>query len=536
MSQSDLIMVNGNVYTMDPDLPRAEAVAIKNGQIIYVGKNETALALKEAGSEIVDLKGKTVIPGFIESHMHPLWFGINLLQIDCRPKIVGSMDQLLARIKSAAEITPPGKWILGWGWDDSRMTDKRYPTRWDLDQAAPDHPVFLKRTCVHMAVVNSKALEMTGISEDTPHPEAGQIMKDPATGQPTGMLLEQAMELIPVPRYAPTELEEGMVLAQKEFARLGITMVNDMSAERDGINAYQELLKKNKLTVRLRLWPLAHNDLGYKGVLQELVALGVRSGFGNQMLNIQGVKFILDGSVGGRTAAVAEPYENDPENYGILYTDENGIGPDVLLALKSGLRVSIHGIGERAIDVVLKVLERAHQEVDILPFRNRIEHCVLPTADHLARLKRLNVVVGSSCAFMYYLGDSYIKNLGAGRVKRIFPHKTYQELGLTAPGNCDCPVCDVNPLVSIYAAVTRKSVGGQALGTEQRIPVYEAIKAFTADAAYSSFDENLVGTVTAGKRADLAVLDADPFLVSPEELKDIGVAMTFMNGDIVFQS
>ena len=532
----NLILVNGNIHTMDPALPKVQEVVVHDGRIAYVGDSRTASGFKGSKSQVIDLKGQTVLPGFIESHMHPLWFGIGLLQVNCGPSVVPSMVKMAEKIKSVVDHTPKGEWILGTGWDHTKMQEKRFPNRWDLDKAAPDHPVFLKRTCAHMAVVNSKALALAGITKATPNPESGEIVRDPQSGEPTGMLLEQAMDLVPLPKYKVVDLENGMDLAQKEFGKSGVTMVNDMSAEEEGLRAYQNLLKKNQLSVRYRLWPFARPTLGYRGFLKELVSLGIQSGFGNEMVNIQGVKFILDGTIGGRTTALSEPYVNDPSNYGILYDDENGLLPDVLLALNGGLRISMHAKGDRAIEAVVRVMEMANKEVEVPRFRNRIEHCDMPSSDQLRRMKKLNMAIGSSCPFNYYATDMFVTNLGEERANRMFPQKSIQEMGLIAPLNSDGPVCgETKPLVNAYYAVTRKSREGVILGKDQAISVYDAIKAVTIDAAYMTFDENNVGSITIGKWADIIVLEDDPFRTDPENLRNIDVAMTLVQGQIVFQ-
>ncbi len=533
---ADLIFTNANAITMENDLPKASTVAVKGKVITYVGNNCDIDDFKDRHTRIIDLNGKTLIPGFIESHMHSLLFGTNLLQLDCRSESTGSIDDILAVIKKSAITTPEGQWILGWGWDDVRLKEKRFPNRWDLDKVSPNHPVFLKRTCVHMAAVNSKALELSNIDSTTPDPEGGHIDKDPDTGQPTGLLQESAMDLLSLPEYSLNDYKRGVELALTKFAQLGITTTSDMSAGFWGIRAYQQLSRENKLTARMRLWPTARDELGFKGILKELVAAGFERGFGNDMINLQGLKFFLDGSIGGKTAAIAEPYEGESDNYGILYSDVDGIAPHIIQTLNAGLRVAIHAIGERAIEVALKSLERANTEIDMSTMRNRIEHCILPTEDQLDRIKKLNLVVGSSVAFMYALGDSYLLNLGPERVKRAFPYHAYKKRGIVAPGNSDCPVDDVNPLVSMYAGVSRKTIGGATLGREQAMSIMEALKAFTMDAAYSTFDEHIIGSIKKDKYADLVVLSEDPLKVPEDSLKDIEVELTMMNGKEVYRS
>ena len=302
MKMADMIFINSNVITMENEPAKAEAVAVKDGVIVFVGDNSGALQLKGDQTEVIDLKGKTLIPGFIESHIHPLLYGCTLLGVPCGGETTKSLDNLLKTIAGVVAQTPKGEWITGWGWDDSKFSEKRNPTRWDLDKIAPEHPVFLKRTCGHNAVANSKALELGKIDATTLDPEGGHIEKDPVTGEPTGILRERSMEMVPVPPYTIDDFKKGMFLAQQEFAKRGITTVNDMSAEPDGIRTCQQLLNEKKLNVRMRSWPFARTELGFHGFLNNLTAMGMESGYGNDMLRLQGVKFMLDGSMGGRTA------------------------------------------------------------------------------------------------------------------------------------------------------------------------------------------------------------------------------------------
>lgn len=534
MRTSDLILINGNVLTMEPQTKKVNAVAIKDGVIVYVGNDNVALEFKNKKTEIINLKGKTLMPGFIESHMHPTTFGIMLKEVECRPQFIDSIEKLLESVHATAIITPKEEWICGRGWDESKMKEKRNPNRWDLDKVAPEHPVFLKRTCGHVAVANSKALALAKITKDTPDPEGGHVEKDPNTGEPTGILQERAQELLPAPIYTIDDYCEGFALAQKEFARWGITTVHDIAVENIGIKPYQRLLSQNKLNVRLRFWLFALKQLRWNGLMNEAIKIGLQSGYGNEMLRFQGMKFMLDGGIGGRTAALAEPYEGQPDNYGILHVSEKNFIPKVVACLKAGLRVAIHAIGERAIEVALNAIETATAEVNVKAMRNRIEHCAFPTDSQISRIKNMNIIAASSIAFLYSFGDSYYHNLGSKRLKRAFPHKTFIKHGITAPGNSDCPVCDGNPMLGIYAAVSRKATSGRILDETQNISVKEAIKAYTIDAAYSSFEENILGSIKENKFADMIVVSDNPLNVPVDSLKDINVEMTIMNGKITF--
>ncbi|MGP4080456.1 amidohydrolase [Pseudalkalibacillus sp. R45] len=534
MENADLIFLNGKVLTMDDDSPSADAVTVKDGVIQYVGAHPSALSFVNEDTEVIDLDGKTLMPGFIESHIHPAIFGLTLLEVDCKPITTPSIPHLLKKVSAQAAKTPKGEWIKGWGWDDSKLAEKRNPTRLELDEIAPDHPVLLKRACAHMVVVNTKALEISGITEDTPNPPGGNIEQD-ENGRLTGLLQEKAQGLLADPKYELSDMIKGMKLAQEHFAQLGITTVHDMSTQTLDLQLYQYLLEKDALKVRVRPWIWAIDQNGFDGSMEEVLKVGLRSGFGNNMLKIQGLKFMLDGSVGGKTAAVTEPFLGTKET-GILYNDTDEIFPLMKEGIESGLRIAIHAIGDRAIEVALSAFEKINETNEVVGMRNRIEHCALPTRNHLSRMNKLELIAASSVGFLFHIGDNYLNKLGKERMKDLFPHKSFKEFGIIAPGNSDLPVTDVNPWMGIYGAVTRKSSSGQVLDESQNISIWDALKAYTADAAYSSFEEETIGVIKPKAKADLMVISDDPLQVVVEKLKDIKVEKTFLEGRMIHES
>ncbi|WP_051353048.1 amidohydrolase [Thalassobacillus devorans] len=532
MDEADLIFINGTILTMDDTAPAASAVVVKNGEVVYVGETEAALAWKQEKKEVIDLAGKTLMPSFIESHIHPSIYGLTLLEVDCKPTATPSIAAITEKISEKAADTPEGEWIMGWGWDDSKMVDKRNPTRWDLDQAAPNHPVVLKRACAHMAVANSKALELSGVSEDTPKPEGGNIERD-EQGRLTGLLQEKAQGLLKAPKYGPEDMARGMKLAQDQFAAWGVTTVHCMSTQTADLQVYQTLLEQETLNVRVRPWIWAIDQNGFDGSMEEVLKVGLRSGFGNDMLKIQGLKFMLDGSVGGKTAAVSKPYIGTEET-GILYNTVEEIAPLIQRGIEAGLRIAIHAIGDRAIDVAIQSYERINEKTPIKHMRNRIEHCIFPTTEHLRKMKDLELIAGSSIGFLYHIGDNYLAKAGEERMKHAFPHQSFKQAGVVAPGNSDLPVNDGNPWMGIYSAVTRKTANGQVAGTEEKISVWEALKAFTIDAAYSSFEEQTLGVIKPGAKADLMVLSQNPLEIEAEQLLDIETEETYLAGKKIY--
>src|SRR5699024_7378202 len=400
----------------------------------------------------------------------------------------------------------------------------------ELSEAAPETQVFLNRTCVHNAVINKHALTASGLSQHPKDPEGGHFHKDPDTNRLSGLVQENAMDLISIPSFSIEQQKDAMLKAQEHFFKWGITTIHDMAVTKDEMTVYQQLYKEGTFKMKMRMWLWALDQMGWKGIQQDVLNLGIESGLGNDHLNIQGIKYMLDGSIGGRTAAVAQSYEDENANYGILYMDQEIINKHVRKVIDNNLRVSIHGIGETAISMALEAITHAASPQKNKQMRHRIEHCTLPTEQHLEQLVNHNIIAGSSVGFIYSIGDSYIENLGDKRVERVCAHATFKKHGIKAPGNSDLPVCDGNPLFGIYSAVTRTTINGQQIGTKETISVKDAFKAYTIDAAYSGFDEKIIGSLAVGKYADMIVLDDDPFTVKKEQLKELEVIETIIEG------
>lgn len=463
---------------------------------------------------VVDLEGRYLMPGFVESHAHPGQLGMSLRQLDLRPSNVSSIEDIVQLVAEEAQRLGPGEWIRGVGWDETYLAEGRGPTKEDLDAAAAGRPVMLTRTCHHMRVVNSAALELSGISAETRDPEGGRFVRD-AQGEPTGLVQEAAMDLIAAPAYTGEDFDEAFALAQEAFVSWGVTTTHDLSTTADHLRCYTRANSRGDLKIRMRPWLWALDQSAMSGVLTHALNTGISSGFGDDRLRIQGAKFTLDGSVGGRTAAVCCAFEGTDDT-GLLYLEDEEFLGHLKRAVEGGFRLAIHGIGERAIDQALKALSKLDPAF-VANNRNRIEHCALPTEEHLKQMKEQNIIAASSIAFIYHLGDSYLKALGPERVKRAYPQRTFADYGIIAPGNSDTPVTNGNPWEGIYAAVTRTTVSGTVLDTEQNITLEEAIRAYTTDAAYTSYEEQTLGTLTPGAHADFQVLEQNPFECPPEE-------------------
>ncbi|SFE63882.1 amidohydrolase [Alteribacillus iranensis] len=529
---ADLIIKNATIHTMDDNRPKADQIAVKDGKIIAF--DQEAALLQGEETEVIDADGRVVLPGIIESHAHPLHYANNLLQLDLRTETAPSITDILEAVSKRAQEIPEGEWILGMGWDDSKLKEKRFPSFEELSEAAPHHPVFLKRTCVHNAVANRKAFEASGISEDPVDPDGGHFHRN-SDGTVSGLIQENAMMEFAIPSVTINQLKDAMREAQEHFFQWGITTIHDMAVSKKELTVYQELCKEGGFPLKVRMWLWGIDQMGWQGVEEEALALGLQSGLGDDHLNIQGLKYMLDGSVGGRTAALAEPFVDDGDNRGILYMPQEKINKHVSRAVANGMRVSIHGIGERAVEMALQAIEQAAPLDENKKHRHRIEHCALPSEEQLERIASQEIVAGSSIGFIYAIGDSYWNNLGEERARRVFPHASFRKHGIVSPGNSDMPVCPGNPFFGMYAAVTRTTVGGQQLGTEETIPVEEAVKAYTADAAYSGFDDTIIGTLSEGKYADIVILEDNPFTIPEEKIKDIQVSQTIVEGETVYK-
>jgi hypothetical protein len=526
---ADLLFTHGVVRTFDSDYPAAEALAVERGRIVAVGANADILALRRTGTQVIDLRGKTVLPGFIDAHQHQVYMGLSFQQVDATAAAVASIGEILERVRQRAERTPSGEWIEGRGYHDARLQEKRNPTRDDLDRAAPDHPVFLTRVCGHIMSVNSRALQLAGINRNTPDPAGGSIDRDPATGEPTGVLRETAMQLIRrvVPLPSPTMLRRAILDAAEHNLRHGITSVWEPSIEPDQLEVYRALAANGELPVRV--------VMAHKKVLRSGEEVPIPPRFTGDWLSLVAVKLFQDGGFGGATAALTSAYTNAPETRGLLVWEQDALNQHARAIHEAGLRISIHAIGDAAIISVLDAIEYAVGDSWSVNYRHRIEHCGLPLPPIPERLKRLNVVVVLQPPFLWNDGDVYMDRVGAERSRWLYPIKTLLDGGVPVAGSSDAPVVpDINPLLGIKTAVTRKAKTGQVVAPEERISVEEAISLYTTRAAYACGEEEFKGSLSVGKFADLVVLGEDPFRVNSDELSAIPIEMVVVNGRVQF--
>lgn len=534
--KADMVLLNGKIITVDREDSIVEAVAIYDNKILAVGKTAEIKSLVGDSTEVVDLDGKTVMPGIIDSHTHPTGIAEEYLEVNCRAPPVRNIKDLQDLVAAKVSEIEKGKWIRGSAYNDSKLAEKRQLTRWELDEVSPDNPVMLTSDTGHQCIANSLALEIAGITKDSPDPPGGQYDRD-ENGELTGLIYEMAMGEVykHIPPYTVTEIRESYKNVVNQFSKWGITSTHNASSRRTGIRAYKQLLDQGVKQVRMRLM-VSVNDEAPGDVVDALEKIGVESGFGNEWLQVMSTKIMGDGSGAGGTAGVYTPQNRGTKGLGIMMTDEAEIERLVLQSHDAGLRVSIHCIGDRGVDIGLDAIEKAQKRNPISDMRHRIEHNSVCTPKQLKRIKELGVVPSSSVGYMYGLGDQYAENFGEERCRWLHPHKTMKEMGIIAGGNSDCPVTYYSPFTQMYAAVTRKSSSGQVVGPEEAIDMMEAIRVYTINGAYVGKDEDILGSIEPGKFADLIVLDRDILAMDPEELLEIRVLKTIVDGKTVYES
>ncbi len=521
---ADILFVNGLIYTMDPESPRASALAVGGERILAVGGDDLR-DLAGPRTQVVDLGGRCVLPGLTDSHLHLMWFALGLQQVDLTGTT--SLAEVQRRLAERAAVAPEGEWILGRGWDQEQWPDRRFPTAADLDAVAPRHPVMLTAKSGHALVANTPAMERAGVTPETPDPPGGRIVRDDA-GRPTGLFLEEAMRWIQeaVPQPDATAVLRALPAALDHLARHGLTAVHDMG-DLVGLEAYQRWLQEtDPLPLRVVFYlPL--------DALEHARALRLRSGWGNDFLRLGGVKVFSDGALGPRTAAMLEPYLGEPENRGILTLEPEELRAVVRRAAEGGLALAVHAIGDRANRLVLDALA-ALPEAWRTSLRHRIEHVQLIHPDDLGRLAALGVVASMQPIHAVQDAPMADRYWGHPRCATAYAWRSLIEAGTVLAFGSDCPVEDPNPFLGIHAAVTRARTDGyggpDGWYPQQRISVEEAVRAYTAGAAYAAGMESRLGTLTPGKLADLVVIDRDIFAVHPSAIPDTRVLGTMVGG------
>ncbi len=524
---ASMIVTGGRVLTMDSEQPLAEAIAVRGDRILAVGSNEAIAHFAGAGTERIDARGMTVTPGFIDAHSHPLManeaIGVNVNL----PRI----EDVKRALAGKAANTPPGHWVRGVMYDDTKFEDERPLNRHDIDDVVTDHPVYVGHRGGHTGVVNSKAFEIAGVTADTPDPVGGRYFRE--NGELTGKVAEHAVRtFFDVGTWPVMDRErrrESATLATLGMAAAGLTSTTDAYGRRDDLLAYEDARQAGALHCRVVFMP-GGNSKTYEG----LKVAGVRSGFGDNMLRIGAVKFSADGSASERTMYMSTPFKGT-NDHGILTMTQEEIDAAVDDAVAHGFRIGIHANGDLTIGMVLKAYERVLRGHKGPNPRHRIEHCSLINDSLLKRIKAAGVVPAPFYTYAHYHGNKWV-DYGEDKMEKMFAHRSFLDAGIPVAPASDFTPGPFEPMMAIQSMVTRKDVRGRVWGPSQRISVTEAIRICTMHGAYASFEENIKGSIRGGKLADFVVLENDPHNVEPDAIKDIGVVRTVLGGQTVYEA
>lgn len=528
-AHADVVIVNANIHTMDKNNPEAQAIAMWQGRIIAIGRDADMKFVTGPKTRVIDAKGKLVMPGFNDSHVHFLETGIQLSSVDLRnAKSPGEFTRI---VKDFAAKMPKGRWMQGGRWDHENWKPANLPTRQMIDAVTPETPVFISRLDGHMALANSAAMRLAGVTRDTKDVEGGVIVRD-ASGDPTGIFKDAAMDLIEkmIPEPTLAEKIEGAQAATDHAASLGVTSVQDMSAGTN-IGAYQELLRRGTLKTRVYgCSPLADYSRWEK--------TGVRFAFGDSMLRAGCLKGYADGSLGSTTAWFFKPYMDSPNTSGLSVVPVTTLASDAAAADKAGLQIMIHAIGDRANAEILDLYKNLSVTNGARDRRPRIEHAQHLRMEDIKRFGAEKVVASMQPVHLPDDGRWAGKRLDAERLKGTYAFRTLLDTGAVVAFGSDSPVAPLNPLFSVWGAVTRRTADEKNLGgwiPEQKITVEEAVRAFTWGSAYAEFQENVKGTLELGKLADLVILSDDIFTIDPAKIADVKVMTTIADGKVVFE-
>lgn len=549
----DAIYVNGTVYTMDEQNSTVEAIAIKNQMIVGIG-SRSAIERKFKSRTTVDLEGKTVLPGLIDAHAHLLSLGVSKLTVE----LLGttSADEICERVKERVRESDPGLWIRGRGWDQNDWEKKEFPNYSLLDKVAPGNPVYLTRIDGHAAWVNKRALDIAGITRETPDPSGGRLIRD-KKGNPTGVLIDAAMRLVSskLPDLSEEEATEALALAVAECVKVGLTSVQDMGVDLRVIDLYKKAIDQQLPMVRI------YAAIGGTGATWDyFLKEGPLVNYGKNFLTIRAIKLYIDGALGSRGAALVEPYSDDPSNRGLTLVSDETLLNNVEEALRNRFQVCTHAIGDRGNHIVLNSYEKALSNVPTIDPRLRIEHAQVVLPEDIPRFHKLGVLPSmqpTHCTSDMYWAEARV---GPERVKGAYAWRSFRDAGSIIPGGSDFPVELPNPMHGIYAAVTRRDLEGRPIDAEdvrnffqlsergivdesdfaggwyakEKLTRLEAIRMFTSWAAYGAFEESIKGSLEKGKVGDFIVLSKDIMNVPESEISTIEILRTVIGGQTVY--
>jgi len=531
-AEADLVILGAKIWTGNPRQPYAEALAIGGERILAVGASADVRTMMGPKTQVLELKGRLVLPGFIDNHTHFVNGGFQLLSVDLRD--ARDPQEFARRIAERAKALPPGRWITGGNWDHELWPGAPLPRKEWIDPYTPNTPVFVTRLDGHMGLANSLALRQAGITRETPDPPGGTIVRDPQTGEPTGILKDAAMSLVyrVIPEPSDREYDEALRAALREAARFGVTSIQDIT-EWAHWPVYRRARERGELTVRV----YARTPITQWERQRDLVA---REGAGDEWLRLGGFKGFVDGSLGSTTALFFEPYTDAPHTNGLLHSQmfpEGIMKQRIAAADRAGFQCSIHAIGDKANALVLDIFEEVVRENGPRDRRFRIEHAQHLRPQDIPRMARLGVIASMQPYHAIDDGRWAEKRIGRERCKTTYAFRSLLDAGVRVTFGSDWTVAPLNPLLGIYAAVTRRTLDGKNPNgwfPEQKITVEEAVRAYTVSGAYAEFAEHQKGSLEVGKLADLVVLSRDIFTIPPDEIPQVEVLLTIVGGKIVY--
>ncbi|MEW6131149.1 MAG: amidohydrolase [Acidobacteriota bacterium] len=535
---ADIVFKNGNIYTVNAKQPRAEAVAVKGDKIIFVGSSKDAKQYEGKTTRVVDLKGNTVVPGMTDSHYH--LSGVGFREMNLNLEGTNTLEAFLAKVKERVDKTKAGEWVTGRGWIETFWKPQAFPTRSDLDKIAPNNPVYLTRADGHAGVANSMAIKLAGVDKATPNPFGGEIMKDKETGEPTGMFLDGAQSLIgrKIPRQAEGSLADAIVTGANRSVELGWTQIQDAGGNYGDVDLMRKLYGEGK--IKLRIYKAIH---GPNPNAMRLIKEGASTGEFKNHFTLRAIKVVMDGALGSKGAWLLENY-SDYNTAGFPTVKEDELYPMLVEALKAGIQVETHAIGDRANRTILDLYERAFKAVPpeqrkVKEPRWRIEHAQIVHPDDIPRFAKLQVI--PSMQPSHAIGDLHFapSRLGMKRLEGAYAWQSLIKLGCKIAGGSDAPVERGEPMIEFYAAVSRKDIRGftgEGWHPEQKVLREDALKMFTLWAAYAAFEENLKGSIEVGKLADFTILSADIMKIAEPEILKTRCVMTVIGGEIAYDA
>lgn len=536
--QADVVFINGNIYTVNARQPKAQAIAVRAGKIIFVGSNAAVKRFQGAATRVVDLGGNTVVPGLTDSHYH--LSGVGAREINLNLEGITNLEAFLAKVKERVDQAKPNEWVTGRGWIETFWTPPVFPTRWDLDRISPSNPVFLVRADGHGAVANSAALRIAGITRDTASPFGGEVMKDKQTGEPTGMLLDRAQGLVTrhIPRGDGEETERAILLGIKRSVELGWCQIQNAGSSWAEVELLKKLYGEGK--IKLRIYEAIR---GPGADAQRLLREGAIIGAFDHRLTVRHIKFTIDGALGSKGAALLEPYA-DHDTAGFLTLKEEDLLPLFIEAVRKGIQIETHAIGDRANRVILDLYEKAFKSVPpaqrkVKNPRWRVEHAQIVNPVDIPRFARLGVI--PSMQPSHAIGDLHFapSRLGIKRLEGAYAWQKFIRSGSIIAGGSDAPVERGEPMIEFYAAVARKDqkgFSGEGWHPEEKVTREQALKMFTIWAAYAAFEEKLKGSIEVGKLADLTVLSADIMKIPEADILKTRCVITVIGGEVVFEA